>query len=394
MTDILLTEEEIKFREELRAFIAREIDPALVERMDSEKEEYPYEFIRKMGKGGYLGVSFPKEYGGRGLNFVCEMLANEEAGALSTGLACARGMPTYVGRPIYTYGSEHLKQKYLKPTLQGMLICAEAFSEPNYGSDVAHIETKAIREGADYIVSGAKRFQAGGMGADWFLVVARTDPNIEAHKGLSAFVVERAMGIRVEERFELLGFRGMGVSDLFIKNAKVPGENLIGKEGDGWTIFLHSLEGERILEASGTVGSARECMKIAVKYANERTAFGKKIREYQAVSHKIADMALNIDASRLLLIRAARMIDKGIAGLDAARAVAEAKLFASETAFKTANDSLQILGGIGYTKKYPVERYLRDIRVVMIYNGPSEIMKEIIQRQVFREMTRQVANEN
>ena len=388
MTDIFLTEEEIKFREGLRTFIAREIDPELVERMDSEKEEYPYEFIRKMGQGGYIGVSFPKDYGGQGLNFICEMLASEEAGALSTGLGCARGMPTYVGRPIYAYGSEELKQKYLAPTFRGKLICAEAFSEPNYGSDLAHTETKAVRNGNTYTVSGAKRFQAGGMGADWFLVVARTDPNVEAHKGLSAFVVERGMGIRVEEHFELLGFRGMGVSDLFIKGARVPKENLIGKEGDGWHIFLHSLEGERILEGSSAIGSARECLKIAVKYANERVAFDRKIREYQAVSHKIADMAVNIDASRLLLIRAARMIDKGIKGLDAAGAIAEAKLFASETAFKTANDSLQILGGIGYTKKYPVERYLRDVRVVMIYNGPSEIMREIIQRQVFRELTK------
>ncbi|HIE17651.1 MAG TPA: acyl-CoA dehydrogenase [Dehalococcoidia bacterium] len=386
MTDILLTEKEIRFRDELRAFMAREVDSSLVERMDGEQEEYPYQFIRKIGRGGYLGVSFPQEYGGRGLNFVCEMLASEEAGALSTGLGCARGMPTYVGRPVYAYGSEELKQKYLKPTLQGKLICAEAFSEPNYGSDVAHIETKAVWDGNAYVISGAKRFQAGGMGADWFLVVARTDPGVEAHKGLSAFIVERGMGIRVEERFELLGFRGMGVSDLFIKAAKVPKQNLIGNEGDGWHIFLHSLEGERVLEASSAVGSARECMNIAVKYANERTAFGKKIREYQAVSHKIADMAVNIDAARLLLIRVARMIDKGFKGLDIAGPVAEAKLFASETAFRIASDSLQILGGIGYTKKYPVERYLRDVRVIMIYNGPSEIMREIIQRQVFRQM--------
>ena len=386
LTDVFLTDEEVKFREEVRAFIAREIDQGLVERMDSYEEEYPYEFVRKMGKAGFLGVSFPQKYNGRGLNFVSEVLVNEEAGALCFSLNCSRGMTVYVGRPINTYGSEELKQKYLAPTLRGELICAEALTEPNCGSDIANVETKAVREGDAYVISGAKRFQAGGIGADYFLVLARTNPKVAAHKGLSAFIVEREMGIKVVERFELLGFRGMGASDLLIKATKVPASNLIGKEGDGWRIFLHMLEGERLLEGAGAVGAARECMKIAVKYANERSTFGKKIREYQAVSHKIADMAVGLDASRALLIQAARSIDKGVVGVDAARAVAEAKLLASETAWRTANDSLQILGGIGYTKKYPIERYLRDIRVVLIYNGPSEIMREIIQRQTFREL--------
>jgi len=382
--DVLLRDEEIAFRKEFKGFLGQ-LDVSFILRMDKEEEkEFPAEFVRALGRNNYLGIPLPKKVGGRGLNAVCAILAEEELGALAFPLGCAMGMSTYLCRAIHKYGKPDLWERYVKPTLRADLICAEGITEPLKGSDIARLKTVARREKDRYVVSGEKRFQKGGIGADWFLTFARTNPDVPPHKGITAIVVDRSHGIQVVEQFNLLGWRGMGASHLLMKNTEVPVENRVGEEGQGFEILMYLLQTERLMEASTALGSARECLKIAVRYSDAREQFERKIRDFQGISFKIADMAANLDAGRLLCLRAARVVDKEEQRPN--REVAMAKFFATEAAWNIIDQALQILGGIGYTDYYPVERFLRDVRVSRIYTGTNEIMRELTQRATYDEL--------
>lgn len=293
-------------------------------------------------------------------------------------------MSTYVTRPIHKYGSEDQIERYVRPTLKGELFCGEAITEPLHGSDIAHLETRAEKKTDNYVVTGEKRFQKGGFGADWFLLFVRTDPDVKPQRGISALIVERKHGIKIEEQFNLMGWRGMGASHLLLKSVELPEKNLVGEEGQGFEILQYLLQGERILEGSAAIGSARSSLKLAGKYADERKQFGRKIGEFEGLGLPLAKMATKIDASKLLLLRAARTIDE----LDKRpnKDVSMAKYFATETAWEAIDQSLQILGGIGYTDYYPIERHLRDIRVSRIYTGTSEIQKEVVRRGFLKEL--------
>lgn len=386
VSDVFLTAEELAFRDRYRKFLQEEIVPLkIVERMDSEATEYPTEFIRRCGEAGYLGLAIAREWGGQGLDTVHEVLASEETGVLSTGLVCARGMPTYMGKALERYGTPEQKEKYLVPIMKGEKIVAEALTEPVAGSDLAGIKTKAVRDGDHYVITGEKRFQAGGIGADFFLVLAVTDPAAR-HKGLSFFIVERDMGVTVEEKYQLLGFRGMGASRLGLKEVRVPRANLLGEEGQGWEIFNYLIRTERLCEAAGNIGAGREALRIAAEYSDTRKAFGRKLRDFQAISFRLAEMVTAVDAGRLLLLRAARKMDRGEWAM---KEVAQAKFFASEAGYKAVDFALQVLGGIGYTNQYPLERFLRDTRVVLIYTGSSEIQRLLAAREIYNELLRE-----
>ncbi len=385
--DVMLSKEETYFRNEFRAFLEG-LDLSFILRMDKEEEkEFPKDFVRALGKNNYLGIPLPKEVGGRGLNTVCAILAEEELGALAFPLGCAMGMSTYLCRAIYKYGPQDLWRRYIIPTMRADLICAEGITEPLKGSDIARLKTEAKKEGRTYIITGEKRFQKGGIGADWFLTFARTNPNVEPHKGISAFIVERGFGVQVVEQFNLLGWKGMGASHLLFKEVPVPEENLVGREGQGFEILMYLLQTERLMEASAALGSARECLKIAVRYSNAREQFEQKIREFQGINFKIADMAVTLDAGRLLCLRAAKVIDKEEKRPN--KEVAMAKFFSTEAAWNIIDQALQILGGIGYTDYYPIERFLRDVRVSKIYTGTNEIMRELTQRGIYEELLKE-----
>jgi len=385
--DVMLLKEEISFRNEFRTFLEG-LDLYFILRMDKEDEkEFPKDFVRALGRNNYLGIPLPKEVGGRGLNTVCAILAEEELGALAFPLGCAMGMSTYLCRAIYKYGSQDLWNRYIIPTLRADLICAEGITEPLKGSDIARLQTIARKEKNHYIITGEKRFQKGGIGADWFLTFARTNPNVEPHKGISAFIVERGFGVQVVEQFNLLGWKGMGASHLLFKDVQVPEENLVGREGQGFEILMYLLQTERLMEAATALGSARECLKIAVRYSDAREQFEKKIREFQGINFRIADMAVNLDAGRLLCLRAAKVIDEEERRPN--KEVAMAKFFSTEAAWAIIDQSLQILGGIGYTDYYPIERFLRDVRVAKIYTGTNEIMRELTQRGIYDELLRE-----
>jgi alkylation response protein AidB-like acyl-CoA dehydrogenase len=382
--DVMLSQEEISFREGFRTFLGA-LDLSFILRMDKEDEkEFPKEFVRQLGKNNYLGIPLPKEVGGRGLNTVCAILAEEELGALAFPLGCAMGMSTYLCRAIHKYGNPDLWKRYIVPTMKADLICAEGITEPLKGSDIARLMTTAKKEGNHYIISGEKRFQKGGIGADWFLTFARTNPNVAPHKGITAFIAERKHGVQVVEQFNLMGWRGMGASHLLFKDVTVPEENRVGEDGQGFEILMYLLQTERLMEGATALGSARECLKIAVRYSDSREQFEKKIREFQGISFKVADLAASLDAGRLLCLRAARLIDEQERRPN--QEVAMAKFFSTEAAWNIIDQCLQILGGIGYTDYYPIERFLRDVRVAKIYTGTNEIMRELTQRGIYDEL--------
>jgi alkylation response protein AidB-like acyl-CoA dehydrogenase len=383
MFDVLLKKSEQQIRDEVRNFVRTKVDPDLIIRMDGNEQEYPYDFIKAASKANLLGLRFPKAFAGRGLNWVSEMLAIEEIGVLGIALGCAYSLPSIVGESIDKFGTEDQKKKYLAPTLRGEKICAEGLTEPRGGSDFFGTITSAVLQGDHFVINGEKRFVAGGVGADYFLIYAKTNTEAPPHKSLSAFLVDRNMGVEVDEHYSLMGCRGMGAARIVLKDIEVPKENLIGKLDGATDIFNAMMVPERLTSAAGAIGLGRTAFELAIRYAARREAFGQTISRYEGVSFKIADCATALDAARGLVYRAARLADEG---LPSRKAVSQAKLFATEACYQTVSDAMQILGGIGYTDVYPIERLFRDARLATIWTGSSEIMRLIIQSDVFKEV--------
>ena len=383
MFDVLLTAKERSIRDEVRTFVRDQVDPELLIRMDGNEQEYPYAFVKAATKANLIGLRFPPKYNGRGLNWVAEMLAIEEVGVLGIALGCAYSLPSIVGEAIDKFGSEEQKRNYLAPTLTGDKICAEGLTEPRGGSDFFGTITSAVPQGDHFLVNGEKRFVAGGIGADYFLVYAKTNLKAPPHKSLSAFLIDRDMGIEVDEHYSLMGCRGMGAARIVLKDVEVPEENLIGQLDGATDIFNAMMVPERLTSAAGAIGLGRAALELAIRYAARREAFGKTISRYEGISFKIADCATALDAARGLVYRAARLADDS---KPSRKAVSQAKLFATEACYQTVSESMQILGGIGYTDVYPIERLFRDARLATIWTGSSEIMRLIIQSDLFKEV--------
>ncbi|MFW9848664.1 MAG: acyl-CoA dehydrogenase family protein [Candidatus Thorarchaeota archaeon] len=383
MFDVILSDDERRIRSEVRAFVREKVPRELIIAMDSKEKEYPYEFIKAAGKANILGLRFPKEFGGRGLEWTSELLALEEVGVLGISLGCAYSLPSIIGEGINKHGTEKQKRDYLLPTLKGDKIAGEGLTEPRGGSDFFGTNTTAVKKGENYILNGEKRFVAGGVGADYFIVYAKTDFEAPPHKSLSAFLVERDDGVKVEEEYELMGCRGMGAARIVMKDVEIPEDRLVGDLNDGNAVFNSMMVPERLTTAAGAIGLGRAAIEIAARYADKREAFGKTIRKFEAISFKVADVAIELDAARGLTYRAGKVADTG---QWCRKEVSMAKTFATEAGFKAVHEAMQIVGGIGYTDVYPLERLYRDARLSTIWTGSNEVQRLIIQNEVFREI--------
>lgn len=377
-----LTEDEIKFQQKARDFVQRNLTP-VAEDIEQGKLE-AWDVLRKFGKAGYLGSRYPPEYGGIGKGLMYEVLVTEEICAVHAGFDMARVASCILfAHPVYEFGTEAQKKKYLKPVAKGEKIGALGITEPNVGSDVAGTETRAEKQGNSYIINGQKRFITNGPIADYLLCYTVTDPKVKAKQGMTAFIVEtKSKGFEVVEEYDLLGMHGAHVGRLALNDVEVPEENILGEHNGGFGVVMAGLDAERTILAAEMNGVARAAMEEAIHYSNFRVQFRRKIREFEGISFKIADMAMKLEAARLLTFKAARMIDTG---QRATKDAAIAKLYACEKAIESATDALQVLGGIGYTKQKPVERFLRDARLMTIGGGTAEILRYLIQREVFKE---------
>ncbi|MFA3781624.1 acyl-CoA dehydrogenase family protein [Melioribacteraceae bacterium 4301-Me] len=377
---------QLQIQSEMRAFVKEDVPTQLLLDLDADKIKFPKDFIEKAAKRNLLGLRFPKEYGGRDLSWKEEVVALEEIGVLGTTLPCLYSLVSIVGEAINKFGTVEQKEKYLVPTLAGKLTTAEGLTEPRGGSDFFGATTTAKRDGDYYIINGQKRFIVGAEGADYFLIYARTGTD-ERGKGLmSAFLVDRKMGVEVEHIYGLMGTRGGGTGRIILRNVKVPKENLIGEENKAEEIFNQMMIPERMTSAAGALGTARSALEIAARYSNKRKAFGKKIRAFEAVSFMIADSLTKLDAARALVHATAQSIDNQVDASLQRRLVSESKKFAADTAWEVINNAMQIMGGIGYTNVFPIERMLRDTRLIMIWTGTNEIMNLVIQHEYFKQL--------
>jgi acyl-CoA dehydrogenase len=385
MSDDLMTPVQRSLCEEARLFVRERVTRQLLLDMDAEKIHYPRQYIEDLAASHLLGLRFPYEWGGRELDWAHEVIVLEEIGVLGASLACLYSLPSIVGEAINYFGSGELKEKYLKPLIAGKLTVAEALTEPRGGSDFFGATATLKRDGDVYILNGQKRFIVGAEGADLFLVYARSNPDVSSHKAISALLVERSVGVEVHHVYGLMGTRGGGTGRVYFKDVKVPVKNLIGQEHEAFEVFNQMMIPERMTSAAGAIGLARASLEISTRYANHRKAFGQKIREFEGVSFKIAESLTRLDAARALVRETARIIDAiGNSGY-VRRMVSEAKKFATETAWSVVNDAMQIMGGIGYTNVYPIERLLRDARLMTIWTGTNEIMNLVIQHEYFKE---------
>lgn len=387
MYEFMMNTAQKQLRNETRAFV-KSIPRELIIDMDEEKIQFPYQFVQDAGKNNLLGLRFHQEYGGRGMGWESEIIALEEVGFLGTALACLYSMPSIVGEALHQFGTKEQKEKYLIPTIKGEKVAAEGLTEPRGGSDFFGTTTIARKDGEEYIINGQKRFIVGAEGADYFLIYARTDENAPPHKGITAFLVDRDEHVRVEYTYGLMGTRGGGTGRVHFKNVRVPKENIVGEENGAKEIFYQMMIPERMTSAAGALGMAKAALDVAIKYSTKRKAFGHHIKDFQGVNFKVAESITLYDAARSIVYTAAKAIDAGDDPRRVRRFVSEAKKFATEAAYKIVDHSMQIMGGIGYTNVYPVEKMLRDVRLITIWTGTNEIMNLIIQSEYYKEFVK------
>jgi butyryl-CoA dehydrogenase len=379
--DLALTEEQELAQRTARDFAREKVLP-LAHEID-EKGKIPPELIREMASLGFLGIYVPEKYGGAGLDALSYALVTEEINraCASTGVVMSSHVSLVVD-PLLHYGSDAQKDRFLRPLASGEKLGCFALSEPASGSDAAAMRTSARRDGDAWVLNGTKNFITNGASADLALVFAQTDPTARK-RGIAAFVVEKGTpGFSVGKLEHKLGIRGSDTAQLLFQDCRVPAANLLGEAGGGFKIALSTLDGGRISIAAQAVGIARACLEDSLAYAKEREAFGKKIVEFQAIQWKLADMATEIDAARLLVWRAATLKDRGE---DHILAAAQAKLFASDVAVRAARECVQIFGGYGYLTDFPAERHYRDAKITEIYEGTSEIMNLVIAEEILKE---------
>lgn len=371
------TEEQQMMRDMVRSFAKEEIAP-FVEKM--EAGEFPREILKKMGELGLMGITVPERYGGSEMDFTSYIIAIHELSKVSAVVGVILSVHTSVGtNPILYFGNEEQKQKYVPKLATGEYLGAFCLTEPGAGSDAGSLKSTAKRDGDDYIINGSKVFITNGGEADVYTVFASTDPS-KGTRGISAFLVEKdTPGFIVGKDEYKMGLHGSRTVQLTFDNMRVPAANLLGQEGEGFKIAMSNLDVGRIGIAAQSLGIAEAALEAAADYAKQRVQFGKPIIAQQGVAFKLADMATAIEASHLLVYRAANLRTKGKScGIEASMA----KLFASKTAVETATEAIQVYGGYGFTEDYPVERYFRDAKVTEIYEGTSEIQRLVISKHL------------
>ncbi|UHA61274.1 acyl-CoA dehydrogenase [Metabacillus litoralis] len=373
-----LSEEHEMLRKTVRDFAKKEVEPTAAER--DEQERFDMDIFRKMADLGLTGIPWSEEYGGIGSDYLAYVIAVEELSRVcaSTGVTLS-AHTSLAGWPLYKFGNEEQKQKYLKPMALGEKIGAYGLTEPGSGSDAGGMRTNAREDGDYYILNGSKIFITNGGIADIYIVFAVTDPSSKS-KGTTAFIVEKDFeGFSVGKKESKMGIRSSPTTEIMFEECKVPKENVLGEIGDGFKIAMMTLDGGRNGIAAQAVGIAQGALDAAIAYAKEREQFGKPIAAQQGISFKLADMATNIEAARLLTYQAA-WLESG--GLPYGKESAMSKLFAGDTAMKVTTEAVQVFGGYGYTKDYPVERFMRDAKITQIYEGTQEIQRLVISRML------------
>ncbi len=376
-----LTEEQLMIQQAARDFAQTELLPGVIER--DEHCIFPAEQIKKMGELGFLGMMVDPKYGGAGLDSVSYVLAMEEIAKVDASAAVVMSVNnSLVCAGLEKYATEEQKQKYLVPIASGEAIGAFCLSEPEAGSDATSQKTTAIDMGDHYLLNGTKNWITNGSTASYYIVIAQSHPE-KGHKGINAFIVEKGMkGFEIGPKEQKMGVRGSDTHSLMFTDVKVPKENRIGEDGFGFAFAMNILNGGRIGIASQALGIAQGAYELSLKYSKERKAFGKEIIQHQAIAFKLAEMATNISAARMLCLKAASEKDNG---KDISISGAMAKLFASQTAMDTTIEAVQIHGGNGYVREYHVERMMRDAKITQIYEGTSEIQKIVISRGIAKE---------
>lgn len=375
------TEDQIALRKAVRDFARNEIAP-IAHEIDVAAE-FPYETVQKLGELGLMGIPFPEEYGGAGFDYLSYAIAVEEIARV-----CASHAVTVVTHtsnalgPIYDFGNEEQKKKYLTAGASGRQIAAYCLTEPNAGSDAASLETTAVEDGDHFVLNGTKVFVTNGAVADIIVVVARSEPDTKGPAGISMFICEKGMeGLRAGKKEDKMGWRASDTSEVILENVRVPRKNLLGVRGEGFTQAKSQLANGRICIAALALGIAEGALEESMKYSMQREQFGKPISHFQGVQYLLADMAVGISAGKHLVYQAATLRDRGE---NLVAAASMAKLYCSEMAMKSTVDAVQVHGGYGYTKEYPVERYMRDAKVCAIGEGTSEIQRMIIARQALK----------
>ncbi|HEX2231801.1 MAG TPA: acyl-CoA dehydrogenase family protein [Thermoleophilaceae bacterium] len=373
------TEEHEDLREAIRRFVLTELRPHAQEWEDARW--FPNDVFHRMAELGYLGLKYPEEHGGEGGDFVHDAVLSEElpragSGGLSAGIGAHTGIAT---PPIWRFGTEDQKRRFLEPAIRGEKIAALGITEPGTGSDVASTRTFARRVDGGYVVNGAKTYITNGVRADFVVTAVKTTEE-GGHQGLSFLILEKGMeGFSVSNKLEKMGWHASDTGELAFDDVFVPEENLLGEENRGFYLIVANFQWERLLMSLGAVGSMQAVIERTIDYMQERTAFGRPIGKFQALRHKLAEMAVKLEASRSLTYHALRLF---ASGQDAVREVTEAKLLTQRASFEVADDALQIHGGAGYMKEYELERVARDTRLGPIGGGTDEIMKEILGKQL------------
>ena len=382
MIDFFLSEEQRMIREMVRDFTANEIAPIAAE-LD-EKGEFPAEIIAKMGELGLMGVPFPEEYGGAGMDYVSYTTAVYEIARVCASTAITMAAHTSLGMtPIYLVGSEKQKRKYIPPLASGKMIGAFGLTEASAGSDAAATKTTAVKEGDEWIINGGKVFTTNAGVAGVLSITARVIEDDEK-QGIGAFIIETDNpGLRIGPKEKKMGWNASDTRQIFFEDLRLPDEQRLGEPVDGFRTFLKTLVGGRISVGALSCGTAEGAYTAALNYSHEREAFGKPIHRFQSVGFKLANMATEIEASKLLVYQAAKKYDEGH---NVVKEAAMAKLFASETAMKTTTEAIQVFGGYGYIKEYPAERFFRDAKVLTIGEGTSEIQKIVILREILKSL--------
>ncbi len=393
MFDFLLTKEQMELREEVRDLV-RWVPRQMILDMDEERLRFPVEFLREAGRRGLMGVRYPRRWGGRDMDWVATSMVMEEVGTLGYIFACVFGVGAeLVCDAIVLHGTDAQRERYVKPLLRGEIFAAECLTEPRGGSDFFGTSTTAVRHGDHFVLNGQKRFIVGAEAADYFLVYARTDPDAKPHEGISCFIVDRAPGVKVDFLYGLMGCRGGGTGRMTFKDVVVPERNLLGRLHGGAAVFDTMMIPERLGTAAMTIGAARPALEIATAYTLKRKAFGQPISQYQGVSFQVAEAAVLLDAARSMVDTTSRAV---VAGADPAtirRLVSETKKFVTEACQKVAHHAMQVMGGIGYTDVFPVERIVRDLRLASIWTGTNEVMSLIVASEWYREHRRRRAAE-
>ena len=380
MIDFTLTSEQELIQKTAREFAQEHLAPGVIERDD--KAEFPTGQIKMMGELGFMGMMVPEEWGGAGFDTITFVIAMEEIAAVELATSTIMSVNNSLVCQLFTdYGTHDQKEKYLKPLANGDMLGAYSLSEPQSGSDASNMRTFAKKDGDHYVINGTKNWVTNGITSDIVVLFCLTEKAV-GYKGITAFVIEKGTpGLSTGKKEDKLGIRASDTCELYFENCRIPAENRIGEEGQGFKIAMKALGGGRIGIAAQALGLARAALEAAVSYAKERKQFGKAIGEFGAIQNKLADMATEIDAARMLIWRAAKLKDEG---KNYTRESSMAKLFASSTAMKAATECVQIHGGYGYMQEYGVERLMRDAKITQIYEGTSEIQQLVIGKDLLK----------